>query len=180
MNHVSLFTDAQGRVDVERSAQNWIDLAHILATLSVRFHSMYCARATGEHHYFTASLADIDKVFSRIYRSLASLHRPSRYITMTTSAGKLSILGVAEVGGQKAFALKFNESRNMAWMDKVFLAKYDEQECRINLLKPLDTAEFFFEAELKEIEESLSAMQQKYFPSQPAEAAALATVEDDQ
>ena len=120
MNHVSLFMDGNGEVDVERSAQNWIDLAHILAALSVRFHSMYCARHTGEHHYFTAPLADIDKVFSRVYRSLASLHRPSRYITMTTSAGKLSLLGTAEVKGEKVFALKFNESRNMAWMDKFF------------------------------------------------------------
>jgi L-lysine 2,3-aminomutase len=170
MNHISLFMDAQGRVDVERSAQNWIDLAHILAALSIRFHSMYCARATGEHHYFTAPLADIDRVFSRVYRSLASLHRPSRYITMTTSAGKLSILGVVEIGGQKAFALKFNESRNMAWMDKVFLARYDEQENRINLLQPFDTKEFFFEQELREIEAALEKAQQEFFaPSRAAE-----------
>ncbi len=93
MNHVSLFTDQHGKVDVERSARNWIDLAHILAALSIRFHSMYCARQTGEYHYFSAPLADIEKVFNLIYRSLASLHRPSRYITMTTSAGKISILG---------------------------------------------------------------------------------------
>lgn len=163
MNHISLFTDAEGRVDVERSARNWIDLGHILAALSVRFHSMYCARATGEHHYFTAPLADIDRIFSRVYRSLASLHRPSRYITMTTSAGKLSILGVTEVGGKKAFALKFNESRNMEWMDRVFLAQYDEKECRINLLKPLDTKEFFFEEELRQIETALNAAQTKRF-----------------
>jgi len=172
MNHISLFMDAQGRVDVERSAQNWIDLAHILAALSIRFHSMYCARATGEHHYFTAPLAEIDRVFSRIYRSLASLHRPSRYITMTTSAGKLSILGVVEVGGQKAFALKFNESRNMAWMDKVFLARYDEKENRINLLQPFDSKEFFFEQELREIEADLQKVQHELFaPSRAAEMA---------
>ena len=111
MNHVSLFTDPHGKVDVERSARNWIDLAHILAALSIRFHAMYCARPTGEHHYFSAPLADIEKVFNLIYRSLASLHRPSRFITMTTSAGKISILGTAEVNGEKVFALKFNESR---------------------------------------------------------------------
>ncbi|MBA4147765.1 MAG: hypothetical protein H0X66_06585 [Verrucomicrobia bacterium] len=169
MNHVSLFTDSEGAVDVQRSAQSWIDLAHILATLSVRFHSMYCARHTGEHHYFTAPLADIEKVANLIYRSLASLHRPSRYITMTTSAGKLSILGTAEVNGETAFALKFNESRNMAWMDKVFLAKYDKQENRVDKLVPFDTAEFFFEKELKEIEGELSAIHKKHFGDAPAE-----------
>jgi L-lysine 2,3-aminomutase len=164
MNHVSLFTDSNGKVDVERSARNWIDLAHILAALSIRFHSMYCARHTGEHHYFAAPLADIDRVFSLIYRSLASLHRPSRYITMTTSAGKLSILGTAEVNGEKVFALKFNESRNMAWMDKVFLAKYDPAESRVDKLVPLDTPKFFFEEELETIENELSQVQRKRFP----------------
>lgn len=171
MNHVSLFTDANGRVDVKRSAQNWIDLAQILAMLSVRFHSMYCARHTGEHHYFTAPLADIEKVANLIYRSLASLHRPSRYITMTTSAGKLSLLGTAEVNGQTAFALKFNESRNMEWMDKVFLAKYDTRENRIDKLVPFDTDKFFFEDELEKIEDELGAIHQKHFGPTPAEPA---------
>ncbi len=171
MNHVSLFTDERGRVDVERSAQNWIDLAQILAMLQVHFHSMYCARPTGEHHYFTAPLADITRVFNRIYRSLASLHRPSRHITMTTSAGKISLLGTVDIGGEKAFALKFSEGRNMEWIDKVFLARYDEQENRINLLQPWDTTEFFFESELREIEAALEAMQRKHFPARRADAA---------
>ena len=155
MNHISLFTDVEGKVDVDRSAQNWIDLGNLLATLDINFHSMYCARATGEHHYFTVPLADINRIFSKVFRSLASLNRPSRYITMTTSAGKLSILGVAEVGGRKAFALKFNEARNMEWMDRVFLAQYDETTNRVDFLTPFDTAEFFFADELREIEERL-------------------------
>ena len=173
MNHVSLFQDKNGRVDVERSARNWIDLAHILAALSIRFHAMYCARPTGEQHYFAAPLADIEKVFSLIYRSLASLHRPSRYITMTSSAGKVSLLGTAEVGGEKVFALKFNESRNMAWMDRVFLAKYDAKETRVDKLVPLDTPKFFFENELEGIENELSGVHRKHFP-QAEEAQATA------
>lgn len=161
MHHVSLFTDAHGKVDVERSAQNWIDLAHVLAALSVRFHSMYCARNTGEYHYFTAPLADVDRVANLVYRSLASFHRPSRYITMTTSAGKVSILGTTEVNGQKAFALKFNEGRNMAWMDRVFLARFDPTETRVDKLAPFGTKKFFFEDELAEIENRLSDLHEK-------------------
>ena len=162
MSHISLFRGADGKVDVERSAQNWIDLAHILAALSIRFHSLYCARHTGEHQYFSASLAEIDQVFSRVYRSLASLHRPSRYITMTTSAGKLSLLGTAVVNGEKVFALKFNESRNMAWMDRVFLAKYDSTESRVDKLIPFDTDNFFFADELKEIERKLEEVHHQH------------------
>jgi L-lysine 2,3-aminomutase len=165
MKHISLFTDAQGKVDIQRSAQNWIDLGNLLATLGVRFHSMYCARSTGEYHYFTAPLADIEKISNLVYRSLSSINRPSRYITMTTSAGKLSILGTAEVNGKKAFALKFNESRNMRWMDRVFLATYDEKETRVDFLTPFDTDKFFFEDELKQIERALAEAHALHVPT---------------
>lgn len=155
MNHVSLFTDENGKVDIDRSAQNWIDLGNILMMLSISFHSMYCARPTGEHHYFTAPLTDMNKIFSKIYRSLPSIARPSRYITMTSSAGKTSLLGTVEVNGKKAFALKFNEARNMEWLDRVFLAEYDEHENTIEKLKPFEADSYFYEQELTGIEKDL-------------------------
>ncbi len=155
MNHISLFLDENGKVDIDRSAQNWIDLGHVLMMLGMNFHSIYCARPTGEHGYFTAPLADMNKIFSKVYRSLPSIGRPSRYITMTSSAGKTSLLGVLEVNGKKLFALKFNEARNMDWLDKVYLAEYDEQENTIEKLKPFDTDRYFYEEELGQIEKNL-------------------------
>ncbi len=156
MNHISLFTDENGKVDVDKSAQNWIDLANLLAMMGMGFHSMYAARPTGEHHYFTAPLADIERVFSKIYHSLSSINRPSRHISMTISAGKLAIMGTSVINGEKCFALQFTEGRNMEWMDRVFHAKYDEQKNKIDLLLPFDTEKYFFEDELKEIEEGLA------------------------
>ncbi len=155
MNHISLFMDENGKVDIDRSAQNWIDLGHILMMLGMQFHSIYCARPTGEHDYFTAPLADMNKIFSKVYRSLPSLGRPSRYITMTSSAGKTSLMGVVKVNGRKAFALKFNEARNMKWLDKVYLAEYDEVENTIEKLKPFDGGEYFYTEELAQIEKKL-------------------------
>ncbi len=161
MKHISLFPKVEAGeekgIDIERSARNWIDLANIFGMLNIGFHSMYCARPTGEHHYFSAPLAEVSKVYDRIYRALPSINRPSRHISMTTSAGKISILGTAEVGGETLFALKFSEGRNMEWLDRVFLARYDRQTNNVALLEPYDTEEFFFEAELREIEEELSA-----------------------
>jgi lysine 2,3-aminomutase len=155
MNHISLFMDDTGKVDIDRSAQNWIDLGHILMMLGMNFHSIYCARPTGEHDYFTAPLADMNKIFSKVYRSLPSEGRPSRYITMTSSAGKTSLLGTVDVNGKKAFALKFNEARNMEWLDNVFLAEYDEEENTIEKLKPLAGGEYFYKDELAGIEKDL-------------------------
>ncbi len=161
MHHISLFSDENGKVDVDRSAQNWIDLGNVLSMLSVGFHSMYCARPTGEHHYFTVPLTEIHKVFSKVYRELPSISRPSRYITMTSSAGKISLLGEMEVKGEKVFVLKFNEGRNMDWMDEVYLAKYDPEQNTIEKLKPFEGEKHFFEDELAEIENTLDAQLRK-------------------
>ena len=157
MKHVSMFEGDDGRIDVNRSARNWIDLANIFGMLQVGFHSIYCARPTGEHHYFSAPLAEVHRVFDRIYRSLPSINRPSRHLSMTTSAGKISLLGTAEVAGETLFAMKFTEGRNMEWIDKVFLARYDERANNITLLEPFGAARFFFEDELDDIEARLSA-----------------------
>jgi L-lysine 2,3-aminomutase len=155
MNHISLYCDEKGVVDVDRSAQNWIDLGNVLAMLGIGFHSMYCARPTGEHHYFTASLANISKIFNKVYRSLASINRPSRYITMTSSSGKTSLMGTAEINGDKVFVLKFNEARNMEWMDTTYFAEYDEKENTIEKLKPYKAKKYFYQDELASIENQL-------------------------
>ena len=157
MRHISAFEDADGNIDIDRSAQNWIDLGHILGMLCIGFHSMYCARPTGEHHYFASPLADLSLIYDKIYRELPSIGRPGRHLSMTISAGKVSILGKAIVGGEELFALKFSEGRNMAWLDRVFLAKYDTEQQSVALLKPHDTEEFFFVEELRQIEAELSS-----------------------
>ena len=50
----------------------------------------------------------------------------------------------------------------MEWMDRVFHAKYDELENKIDFLKPFDSDKYFFEDELIEIETELAnALQQR-------------------
>ena len=167
MNHISLFMDENGKVDIDRSAQTWIDLGHVLMMMGMSFHSIYCARPTGEHGYFTAPLSDMSKIFGKVYRSLPSLGRPSRYITMTSSAGKTSLLGTVTVNGKKAVVLKFNEARNMKWMDKVYLAEYDEKENTIIKLKPFEGDQHFYEEELAQIENALEKNAIKHLEKTP-------------
>lgn len=170
MKHISLFVDENGNYDIDKSAQNWIDLGNIFATLGIGFHSMYCARPTGEHHYFTAPLEIMDKVFSKVYKTLASINRPSRYITMTSSAGKISLLGTTVIDGEKLFVLKFNEGRNMDWMDTVYLAKFDPNENTIANLKPYKGDKHFYEDELIEIEKELENQLLEAIKNQPINA----------
>ena len=64
-------------------------------------------------------------------------------------------MGTVNVNGKKAFALKFNEARNMEWLDEVYLAEYDEQENTIEKLKPFEEEEYFYINELATIEKDL-------------------------
>lgn len=101
-----------------------------------------------------------------VYKALPSVGRPTRFITMTSSGGKTSLLGTTMVNGEKAFVLKFNESRNMDWMDTVFLAKFDEKENTIEKLLPFDSDKHFYEDDLKRVERELEDQFQKYLAKQ--------------
>jgi len=61
----------------------------------------------------------------------------------------------AEVDGERLFALKFTEGRNMEWLDKVFLARYDARQNTVDKLEPLGGGEFFYREELQQIEAAL-------------------------
>ena len=162
IRNVNIFFDEEGNLLADESAKSWIDMAKIFGTLQVGFHSVYCARQTGEFSYFSAPLSDVHRVFEQVYRELPSVNRPSRHVSMTISAGKVSMIGTVEINGRKAFALKFTEARNMKWIDQVFLAEYDETTSRIDQLKPFFGGDFFYCDELKTIETELAENLDKY------------------
>jgi hypothetical protein len=56
-------------------------------------------------------------------------------------------------------------------MDKVFLAKYDPKETRVDKLVPYDTPRFFFEEELDKIEHQLAEIHRQHFPEVEEKAA---------
>ena len=60
------------------------------------------------------------------------------------------------IKGEKVFVLKFNEARNMKWIDEVYFGEYDENESVIEKLKPFGTDKYFYEDELAEIENELA------------------------
>ena len=74
---------------------------------------------------------------------------------------------VKQVNGKKAFVLKFNEARNMKWMDKVYLAEYDEKENTIIKLKPFEGDQHFYEEELAQIENALEKNAIKHLEKTP-------------
>jgi hypothetical protein len=65
---------------------------------------------------------------------------------MSDHAGKIQVLGVQEIKGEKVFVLRFLQGRNPHWVDIPFFAAYDQKATWFNQLKPAFGEErFFFE-----------------------------------
>ena len=71
---------------------------------------------------------------------------------MVASPGKVGVVGVEEVRGERIFALKFFNARGLAWTKRLLFAKYDVEATWLDDLKPaFREKEVFFENEYRDI-----------------------------
>jgi KamA family protein len=107
---------------------------------------MFVARDTGAKHYFELPLERCWNIFRAAYRSVSGLCRTVRGPSMSDHPGKIQVLGIQEIKGEKVFVLRFIQGRNPKWVDIPFFAKYDPKATWFNQLKPAFGEEkFFFE-----------------------------------
>ena len=65
---------------------------------------------------------------------------------MSANPGKIQILGVTEVQGEKVFVLRFLQCRNPDLIDIPFFAKYDKRATWFDELQPaFGENQFFFQ-----------------------------------
>lgn len=113
---------------------------------------MFLARDTGAQHFFSVPLVRAWEIFREAYQQVSGLARTVRGPSMSANPGKIQVLGVAEVGGEKVFVMRFLQGRNPDWVQRPFFAKFDETACWIDELKPAFGEEkFFFEDELEQL-----------------------------
>lgn len=118
---------------------------------------MFVERNTGAHHYFEVPLHKAWEIYRNAIRSVSGLARTVRGPSMSCAPGKVEIQGVATIKGEKVFALRFIQGRIPEWVQRPFFAKYDEDACWMNQLKPaFDEEKFFFEDEYSELIVTLS------------------------
>jgi hypothetical protein len=69
---------------------------------------------------------------------------------MSATPGKVVVDGIARVGGQEAFVLRFIQARNPDWVGRPFFARFDPEAVWLDELEPLapDT-EHFYDPELR-------------------------------
>lgn len=116
---------------------------------------MFVARDTGSKEYFEIPLEKCWNIFRNAYKDVSGLCRTVRGPSMSDHAGKIQILGVSEVAGEKVFVLRFIQARNANWVHKPFFAKYNPRATWFNQLEPaFGESKFFFEHERGQIMET--------------------------
>jgi len=69
---------------------------------------------------------------------------------MSATPGKVEVLGVQEVAGEKVFVLRFLQGRDPDWVGRPFFARYDPEATWLDQLEPaFGENHFFFEEGLR-------------------------------
>jgi KamA family protein len=129
----------------------WANLWNTQVDLGCIPYYMFVARDTGAQHYFAVPLIQAWKIFQAAYQGVSGLCRTVRGPSMSTNPGKIQVLGISEIKGQRVIELRFLQGRNPDWVQRPFFAEYDEKAIWLNELKPaFGEKRFFFEDELEQ------------------------------
>jgi len=107
---------------------------------------MFVARDTGAQDYFAVELERAWRIFRNAYQRVSGVARTVRGPSMSAGPGKVQILGVTEVAGERVFNLQFLQGRDPDWVCRPFFAKYDPNAIWLDDLYPaFGEQRFFFE-----------------------------------
>ena len=137
----------------------WAELWNHQVDLGMIPYYMFVARDTGAQHYFAVPLVEAWEIFREAYQRVSGLCRTVRGPTMSANAGKVQVLGIGDIMGEKVIELRFIQGRNPDWVHRPFFARFDAKASWLSTLKPaFGDACFFFEAELEQFyRESLAS-----------------------
>ncbi len=134
--------------NINDNAEAWASMWKKQVALGCTPYYMFVARDTGAQEYFAIELERAWKIFRDAYKQVSGIARTVRGPSMSAGPGKVQILGVSEVMGEKVFTLRFIQGRNPDWVHRPFFAKYDPDAIWLNELRPaFGKREFFFEKE---------------------------------
>jgi len=126
----------------------WAEMWKTQTELGCIPYYMFITRDTGAQHYFGVPLIRAWEIFKKAYQNVTGLARTVRGPSMSTTPGKLQILGVGQIKDEKVFVMQFLQARNPQWVMQPFFAKYDEKATWLDELEPFSDENFFFEKEM--------------------------------
>lgn len=137
---------------INASAKVWETMWKKQVKLGMIPYYMFVARDTGAQEYFGVPLARASDIFKRAYTKVSGIARTVRGPSMSCTAGKVRVIGVSKVMGERVFVLEFIQGRNSQWIREPFFAKYDPTAMWIDDLTPaFEKEEFFFDEELAQM-----------------------------
>ncbi|MDH5525610.1 MAG: lysine 2,3-aminomutase [Desulfobulbaceae bacterium] len=135
---------------INDDAEVWRELWDLQVDQGCIPYYMFIARDTGAHQYFNIPLVRAWEIFRLAYQQVSGLCRTVRGPVMSTNPGKIQIMGVSEIRGEKVLALRFLQGRDPDWVQRPFFAGYDQTATWLNELKPaFGEKRFFFEDTLE-------------------------------
>jgi hypothetical protein len=113
---------------------------------------MFIARNTGAKDYFSLPLEEAWRIFRRAYSRVSGIARTVRGPSMSANPGKVQVVGVSEVQGERVFVLNFLQARKKEWVGRPFFARYNETADWLTDLKPaFGEEEFFYTSEFRKM-----------------------------
>ncbi len=97
---------------------------------------MFVVRDTGAQHYFGIPLVNAYQIYREAYQKVSGIARTVRGPSMSADPGKIQVLGVNEICGEKVFVLNMLQARKPDLVKRPFFAKYDENALWIDQLEP--------------------------------------------
>ncbi len=123
----------------------WAEMWRRQVDLGMIPYYMFVVRDTGAKEYFKVPLVRAWDVFRQAYRNVSGLCRTVRGPSMSTTWGKIEVMGKTTIGGQALLALRFIQGRDARWVGRPFFAKYDENASWVDELQPVEGGRFFFQ-----------------------------------
>lgn len=123
-------------------AENWKEQV----SMGIVPYYMFVARDTGPRDYFAVTLSQAWHIFRNAYNQVSGICRTVKGPSMSCHPGKVQVVGVSEIKGQKVFVLNFLQGRDPKWVGRPFFAKYNSDAIWIDDLEPAFGEDgFFFE-----------------------------------
>lgn len=147
---------------INDDADMWAEMWKEQVRLGCIPYYMFVVRDTGAQHYFGMPLVRACKLFRDAYQQVSGIARTVRGPSMSCTPGKVQIIGVDEIKGERVMMFSMIQGKNPDWVNRPFFARYDENAIWLDDLRPaFGEEEFFFESELDEINRQRVAEMEK-------------------